>query len=70
MNFQLLIKTKMQKNKEFSCSECLQLGKMSGKTLFFSRPGKLSGNFKIGQGNLKIEQQIREKAGNFEIASL
>ena len=29
----------------------------------------MSGNFEIGQGNLKIKQEVREKSGNFGITS-
>ena len=44
-------------------------GKSQGKTYFF-KVRELSGNFEIGQGNLKNEQKVRKKSGNFEITSL
>ena len=42
--------------------------KSQGKTYFF-KVRELSGNFEIGQGNLKIKQEVREMSGNFEITS-
>ena len=44
-------------------------GKSQGKTKNF-KVRELSGNFEIGQGNLKMKQKVREKSGKFEITSL
>ena len=38
-------------------------GKKSGKKKFKVR--ELSGNFEIGQGNLKMKQKVGEKSSNF-----
>ena len=43
-------------------------GKSQGKAYFF-KVRELSGNFEIGQGNLKIKQEVREKSGNFDLTS-
>ena len=37
-------------------------GKSQGKRYFF-KVRELSGNFEIGQGNLKIKQKVRESQG-------
>ena len=40
-------------------------GKKSGENKKKIKVRELSGNFEIGQGNLKMKQKVGEKSGNF-----